>query len=229
MVVSVALIVGENKAGKTVTAAPTVQKKRKLAPDSPDKPRWNDMDFVVSPEEYSKATAPTQNVLPPNFMQRLGMTPLRLPDITEYSYQPSEPEKKATDLETMTKGLKYAATGSTKNMNPAFAGALAQVNAAMKASGLGTFKVVSGYRTFEQQADLYQKWLRGEGNLAAKPTGKSSHEVGNAVDINWSQLNAKQQAWLRENLPKYGIQPPSWSFHYNTEPWHWQWYGEGGY
>ena len=185
------------------------------------------MDFVVTPDEYSQATA-APNVLPPNFMQRLGMTPLKLPDITEYSYQPVAPDR-ATSLEAMTKGLQYSSSGSTKGMNPAFSGALAQVNAAMKAAGLGTFKVVSGYRTFEQQADLYQKWLRGEGNLAAKPTGKSSHEVGNAVDINWSQLNSRQQAWLRENLPKYGIQPPSWSFHYNTEPWHWQWYGEGGY
>lgn len=39
----------------------------------------------------------------------------------------------------------------------------------------------SGYRNLEQQNELYQKYLRGEGGLAAKP-GYSWHNYGRAVD-----------------------------------------------
>jgi hypothetical protein len=41
--------------------------------------------------------------------------------------------------------------------------------------------VTSGYRTYAQQAALYQRYLHG-GPLAAKP-GTSSHELGQAVDV----------------------------------------------
>lgn len=40
----------------------------------------------------------------------------------------------------------------------------------------------SGYRGLEKQNELYQKYLRGEGGIAAKP-GYSWHNYGRAVDL----------------------------------------------
>jgi len=40
----------------------------------------------------------------------------------------------------------------------------------------------SGYRGLKQQDELYQKYLRGEGGIAAKP-GYSWHNYGRAVDL----------------------------------------------
>ena len=42
--------------------------------------------------------------------------------------------------------------------------------------------VTSGFRTYEEQERLYQMWLNGTGNLAAKP-GSSNHEFGAAADL----------------------------------------------
>ncbi|HWK28087.1 MAG TPA: D-alanyl-D-alanine carboxypeptidase family protein [Solirubrobacter sp.] len=42
--------------------------------------------------------------------------------------------------------------------------------------------VTSGFRTYEQQAALYQAYLDGTGNLAARP-GTSNHEKGIAIDV----------------------------------------------
>ena len=41
---------------------------------------------------------------------------------------------------------------------------------------------LSGYRTYAQQARLYQRWRQGKGNLAAPP-GTSVHELGTALDL----------------------------------------------
>lgn len=42
-------------------------------------------------------------------------------------------------------------------------------------------RIVSGLRTYQQQVALYQAYLNGTGNLAARP-GTSRHETGNAAD-----------------------------------------------
>jgi hypothetical protein len=43
-------------------------------------------------------------------------------------------------------------------------------------------EVVSGWRTRHEQAGLYQRYVAGQGNLAAVP-GTSNHEVGLAADV----------------------------------------------
>lgn len=43
-------------------------------------------------------------------------------------------------------------------------------------------QINEGFRTYEQQAALYAKYLNGTGNLAARP-GTSNHEQGEAVDV----------------------------------------------
>jgi LAS superfamily LD-carboxypeptidase LdcB len=60
---------------------------------------------------------------------------------------------------------------------------------AMRTDSLNNFGVdlyaagnVSGYRTYEQQQELYDLYLSGEG-APANPPGTSSHESGSAVDL----------------------------------------------
>jgi len=211
-------------AGNTLTptytkkpVAPTYTKKP-VAPQTPAIPAWSPADMLGA------AIAPTAPTTVQPF--DLSMKRLGLPDITKTSFADvSQQEASIKSANDLAAGLKMASSGSTKGMNPSFAAALAKANAAMKAAGLGTFSISSGSRTYDQQVALYKKYLAGKGNLAAKP-GSSWHEKGTAVDLNWSQLNNRQREWLRANLPKYGIKPPSWDFHYKKEPWHWTWAGE---
>jgi hypothetical protein len=65
----------------------------------------------------------------------------------------------------------------------------------------------SGYRSTEEQAQLYEMYLNGTGNLAAPP-GSSNHESGEAAD---AELTDEQRALL----PKYGLGTPV-----AGEPWH---------
>lgn len=78
----------------------------------------------------------------------------------------------------------------------------------------GRVTVRSGFRTRQEQAALYQKYLNGTGNLAAKP-GHSAHEHGLAVDFGGDLGLAAQLA------AKYGLvnSVPG-------EPWHFS-LGEG--
>lgn len=75
--------------------------------------------------------------------------------------------------------------------------------------GGGLLRVTSAFRTYEQQAKLYEAWLAGTGNLAAKP-GTSLHESGRAVDARGSE--AWEQAMSREGFRRTVI----------SEPWHWE-------
>jgi hypothetical protein len=76
--------------------------------------------------------------------------------------------------------------------------------------------VVSGFRTFEKQAELYRLYQAGKGNLAAPP-GRSNHEDGVAIDWNAAQQSSAQYKWLAKNGESYGfIRTVS------SEPWHWE-------
>ena len=68
-------------------------------------------------------------------------------------------------------------TGDTQGLNSELLGKLAQVGEKI---GKPVF-IRSGFRTYDEQKVLYDKWLAGEGNLAAPP-GKSDHESGKAAD-----------------------------------------------
>lgn len=84
-----------------------------------------------------------------------------------------------------------------------------RIRALVAASG-GRVFLVSGFRTREQQADLYRR----KPHLAAPP-GKSNHEDGLAVDLG-GDLN-----WVQQNAATFGLrQPMSW------EPWHWELAGQ---
>lgn len=45
------------------------------------------------------------------------------------------------------------------------------------------FTITSAWRSHMDQAALYAKWLKGQNPYPALPPGKSSHELGLAVDM----------------------------------------------
>jgi len=71
----------------------------------------------------------------------------------------------------------------------------------------------SGWRTYEQQAWLYEAWRMGIGNKAAKP-GYSNHQAGRALDI---YLDAPSFAWLEQHGRCFGFRRTV-----RKEPWHWE-------
>jgi MYXO-CTERM domain-containing protein len=81
-------------------------------------------------------------------------------------------------------------------------------------------RVVSGFRTMEQQKYLYNCYLTcscNGCNLAAKP-GYSNHQSGSALDLNTSASGV--YAWLNAHAKKFGF--------YRTVPseaWHWEYKG----
>lgn len=80
----------------------------------------------------------------------------------------------------------------------------------------------SGFRSMDEQKALYQKYLNGTGNLAAKP-GYSNHQGGISMDIGGlGGYNTKGYNWLKANASKYGFQNDV-----KGEFWHWTYKGGG--
>jgi D-alanyl-D-alanine carboxypeptidase len=77
-------------------------------------------------------------------------------------------------------------------------------------------EIWSGFRTHERQAELYARWRRGEGNLAARP-GHSRHQSGQALDL---VLDEDTFAWLTANARRFGFRRTV-----AGEPWHWEYVG----
>ncbi len=70
-------------------------------------------------------------------------------------------------------------------------------------------RLVSGYRSNQEQAVLYDRYQRGQGPLAAKP-GQSKHNQGLAIDV------AGPKSWLAANSNKYKLvrSVPSEDWHF---------------
>jgi LAS superfamily LD-carboxypeptidase LdcB len=67
---------------------------------------------------------------------------------------------------------------------------------------------------------LYQKYLNGTGNLAAKP-GYSNHQNGISMDVGGiNGYNTKAYSWLKANAAKYGFKNDV-----GGEYWHWTFKG----
>jgi peptidoglycan hydrolase-like protein with peptidoglycan-binding domain len=88
------------------------------------------------------------------------------------------------------------------------------MDAAATAAG-HDLQVNSGYRTYAEQAALYQAYQNGTGNLAAPP-GHSTHGLGLSADI--QVTDPATLSWLRAHARTYGFvnDVPS-------EAWHWTW------
>jgi LAS superfamily LD-carboxypeptidase LdcB len=102
-------------------------------------------------------------------------------------------------------------------LQPDFAGRLGQFLAAAEQAG-APIKIMSGYRSPERQAQLYQAALAKYGSPEAArkwvaPPGRSNHGRGIAVDLQYSSGQA--QGWAHQNAAKYGLY-----FRMSHEPWH---------
>jgi hypothetical protein len=84
---------------------------------------------------------------------------------------------------------------------------------AMRAEALSAYGIdiypggaVSGYRTYEQQSELYGAFLAGHG-APANPPGTSSHELGTAVDLESPEMRSVidqigwKYGWAKVNGP----------------------------
>jgi peptidoglycan hydrolase-like protein with peptidoglycan-binding domain len=107
-----------------------------------------------------------------------------------------------------------SAVGDGKRMYTPAARAFGRMDDAATAAG-HDLHVNSGYRTYAEQAALYQAYRNGTGNLAAAP-GRSTHGLGLSADI--QVTDPATLRWLRANAGKYGFvnDVPS-------EAWHWTW------
>ncbi len=91
--------------------------------------------------------------------------------------------------------------------------AFSAMRSAARSAGVN-ITVVSGFRTMDQQRYLYNLYLAGRGNLAARP-GYSNHQSGLALDLNTSSSGVYN--WLSRNASRYGFRRTV-----PSEAWHWE-------
>lgn len=135
------------------------------------------------------------------FVSNTSSTPASAPprDLISFAHNPV-----STGAGAAAGGFEGVAShADVSGLDPSFASKAQALQAAAKAAGIKT-SVLSGFRSRDQQAELYAKYQRGEGGIAAPP-GHSYHETGNAVDMYAD--SPKGQQWLIDNAPKYGIYP----------------------
>tara|TARA_B100000508_G_scaffold45511_2_gene35553 strand:+ start:2116 stop:3042 length:927 start_codon:yes stop_codon:yes gene_type:complete len=99
-------------------------------------------------------------------------------------------------------------------------------------------KIVSAYRSFDEQSDLKGQYTQiyGEGaNTFSADQGYSEHQLGTTVDLttpsvggtytSFAQTEAYQ--WLLDNAHRYGfiLSYPEDNGFYIFEPWHWRFVG----
>ena len=99
---------------------------------------------------------------------------------------------------------------------------------------------ISGFRTYEHQAELFAKQIEKRGSEAAAaklsaPPGHSEHHTGFAIDIadvnspdtdiKYSFENTPAYSWLVGNARRYGFEqsfPKNNQQGVSFEPWHWR-------
>ena len=101
-------------------------------------------------------------------------------------------------------------------------------------------RVVSGYRTFDEQQDLKGNYVvvygEGTANQFSAEQGYSEHQLGTTVDFTTPELGqdfsgfaqTKAYEWLQKNAYKYGfvLSYPENNSYYQYEPWHWRFVGK---
>lgn len=100
-------------------------------------------------------------------------------------------------------------------------------------------KVVSAYRSFDEQTDLKGQHTQvyGSGaNAFSADQGYSEHQLGTTVDLTVAEVGGTYESfaqteaydWLLKNAHKYGfiLSYPEGNNFYVFEPWHWRFVGE---
>lgn len=111
------------------------------------------------------------------------------------------------------------AAGAPYGLAPAAAESWSAMRAESQASfGIDLYPSegpLSAYRTYEQQAQLYELFLAGEG-APANPPGTSAHELGLAVDL----ATPEMRSVIDQIGPTYG-----WYAPHDNEWWHVEYWG----
>ena len=122
--------------------------------------------------------------------------------------------------------------GLTKETEAAFY----KMQSAAKEDGLN-LKIVSGFRSYQDQVIVYNKWVNKDGKSVADTysarAGHSEHQSGLAMDLNWISKQfetTNEYKWLQANAYKYGFimrYPKSKQeiTGYIYEPWHYRYVG----
>lgn len=140
---------------------------------------------------------------------------------------------------------KAGVPGQLQDMRPDAAAALEEMFAACKAETGVTLKAVSGYRSYQRQATIYQNKLDRVGTkekadqYVARP-GASEHQLGLAMDVGQKSDDVnltssfgrtKGGKWVAANCWKYGFilrYQEDWEdvTGYAYEPWHVRYVGK---
>jgi LAS superfamily LD-carboxypeptidase LdcB len=99
--------------------------------------------------------------------------------------------------------------------------------------------VLSGYRSFAEQASIKQNYVQRYGtgaNQFSADQGYSEHQLGTTVDFTTKGTegdlarfeNTEAFAWLKDNAYRYGftMSYPENNEYYIYEPWHWRFVGK---
>lgn len=99
-------------------------------------------------------------------------------------------------------------------------------------------RVISGYRSYDQQASLkaaYRVTYGTGANTFSADQGYSEHQLGTAVDFTTPRIGStftgfdttEEYTWLTQNAHKYGfvLSYPKGNAYYQYEPWHWRFVG----
>ena len=99
-------------------------------------------------------------------------------------------------------------------------------------------RIVSGYRSFDEQRDLksaYSVQYGSGANAFSADQGYSEHQLGTTVDFTTKELggltgfeNTEAYSWLQKHAHNYGfvLSYPKDNTYYIFEPWHWRFVGE---
>ena len=122
------------------------------------------------------------------------------------------------------------------------ADAFRKMQSAAESDGI-YLQAVSGYRSYEDQEELFNKQIvkrgsRLEASRLSAPAGYSEHHTGHALDIgdikNQEELltlsfeQSKAFRWLQKNAYAYGFElsfPKNNWMNVSYEPWHWRFVG----
>ena len=142
------------------------------------------------------------------------------------------PEVRLTDMQ-----------GKVREMRDDAAAALERMAADCKAETGEIIVSVSGYRSYQTQATIYQRKKESVGVKKADQyvarAGASEHQLGLAMDLGWKDyqgtsekfVRSKAGKWTTENCWKYGFilrYQAGWEdiTGYNQEEWHFRYVGE---
>ena len=110
---------------------------------------------------------------------------------------------------------------SFSGLDPEYADALARLFQAAPENIRANLKIMSAYRSPERQAELYSAAVRKYGSEQAArkwvaPPGKSQHNHGRAVDLQYGGEDAKN--WLHQNANQFGLNFPMGHENWHLEP-----------